>query len=55
MGWQDTERGHTGMATVMYEVEAGRSVLKEVLIGTARGCVGNKQEFNKKEQMIRKT
>ena len=20
MGWQDTERGHTGMATVMYEV-----------------------------------
>lgn len=49
VGWQETERGHTGMATVMYEVQAGRvqSVYKVVWIGAGGEFMGREQGFDK--------
>lgn len=52
MGWQDTERGQTGMATVMYEV-GGWSVLGKVWIEAVWGLKEFQQGFDKEEHRVR--
>lgn len=43
MGWQDTERGHTGTATVMHEVRILGQF--EGLCDTSDGLINRSAEF----------